>query len=68
MIDGSLNASTAGGDDFLSATSVDDTLDGGDGTDTAWGGEGTNTCLNTEKGNCNGYPGIAASPGRSRPG
>jgi len=63
VIEGSLHASTAGGDDFLDGDKRDDTLDGGLGTDTAFGGGGTNTCLDTEKGNCDGYPGMR--PARS---
>ena len=51
-----LDAQGLGGDDFFIGGEYADTLDGGDGSDEAWGGEGHNTCVDTEAGDCDGYP------------
>jgi len=67
VLDGPMEAHTAGGDDVMIGGAADDTLDGGAGSDQAWGGEGTNTCLNDERGNCNGYPWDTAALARTLP-
>ena len=56
VLDGRLDAQGFGGDDFLLGAERADVLDGGEGTDAGWGGEGRNTCLDTETGDCDGYP------------
>lgn len=56
VLDGSLDARGLAGDDVFLGAERDDVLDGGEGTDTAWGGTGRNTCLDTEQGDCDGYP------------
>lgn len=60
-----MEAQGLGGDDYLLGGARSDVLDGGEGTDNGWGGPGQNTCLDTEVGDCSGYPWDEA-PGGAR--
>jgi len=56
ILDDRLDAQGMGGDDYLLGGDQADVLDGGEGADQGWGGRGQNTCIDTEAGDCSGYP------------